>query len=423
MTPRKRVEMILNHEFPDRVPIDFGAGGQTGIMASTLYRIKKHYGILEKDERIKIAEPYQMLGEVDESLRRYLRLDVAGVSFSDNMFGFKNENHKPWTLSDGTPVWVPGLFNTETEPDGRLFMYARGDRSYPPCAQMPKDGFYFDAIMRQNHFNPHDLHPEDNAEEFALLPPEEIEALKKRVNDIYDNTDDAIYLTVPGAAFGDVALVPATFLKDPKGIRDVTEWYLSIACRPDYLKRVFEIQCEIALENLKAIYGAVGNKVQVVFMSGTDFGSQKGPMLSEATYRELYLPYQKRLNDWVHGHTKWKTFMHCCGSIEPLLEAVIEAGFDILNPLQFSAADMDPVRLKKKYGGRLVFWGGGVDTQRTLPFGSPREVKAEVARQMQILKSGSGFVFNAVHNVQAGVPAENFAAMMEAYEENCSYRG
>jgi uroporphyrinogen-III decarboxylase len=127
------------------------------------------------------------------------------------------------------------------------------------------------------------------------------------------------------------------------------------------------------------------------------------------------------LNDWVHKNTRWKTFMHCCGSIEPLIEAIIEAGFDILNPIQCSAANMNPAILKKKYGDRLIFWGGGVNTQNTLPFGSPAEVKAEVAEQIMILKENGGFVFNAVHNVQSGVPVENFVAMMEAYQENCEY--
>jgi len=421
MTPRQRITKVLSHEVPDRVPIDFGAGGQTGIMASTLYKLKKHYGILEAGERIKVTEPYQVLGEVDEKMRALFKLDCVGVSPLYNMFGFKNEKFKPWTLFDGTPVWVPELFNTKSNKDGGIYMYAQGDQKYPPCAVMPKNGFYFDAIIRQNHFNPEDLHPEDNTEDFGPVSQEELDHFKKQVDNIYEDTDYAIYLTIPGAAFGDIALVPATFLKDPKGIRDITEWYISIALRPEYLKKVFEIQCETTLENIKAIYQAVGNKVQIVFMSGTDFGSQNGPMLSEATYRNIYLPYQKKLNDWVHQNTHWKTFMHCCGSIEPLMEAIIEAGFDILNPIQYSAANMNPAMLKKKYGDRLIFWGGGIDTQKTLPFGSPAEVKAETTKQIKILKEKGGFVFNAVHNVQAGIPVENFVAMMEAYQENCEY--
>lgn len=421
MNSRQRLAGALNHQQTDRVPIDFGAGGQTGIMASMLYKIKKHLGLLEEGERIKIIEPYQMLGEVDRRMQDFFDFDVIGVHPLKNMFGFKNENYKPWTLFDGTPVWVPEKFTTEPNEQGGIYMYAEGDESYPPSAVMPKDGFYFDATARQKPIDEDKLDPEDNTEEFGLLDAEDLDHFAKEVENAYENTDRGIYLTIPGAAFGDVALVPATFLKDPKGIRDVSEWYMSIALRPDYIKRIFEIQAEAALENIKAIYKAVGEKVQVVFMSGTDFGSQNAPMMSEATYRDLYLPSQKKLNDWIHANTGWKTFMHCCGSIEPLLGAIIEAGFDILNPVQCSAANMEPSMLKDKYGDKLVFWGGGVDTQKTLPFGTHAEVKAEVAERIRIFKKGGGFVFNAIHNIQAGVPVENFVAMLEACKENCAY--
>jgi len=421
MDSRERLAKTLNHEIPDRVPIDFGAGGQTGIMASMVYKIKKYYGLLEENERIKIVEPYQMLGEVDEGLQDFLGLDVVGVRPLNNMFGFKNENYKPWTLFDGTPVWVPEKFNTEPDENGNILMYPQGDKTCPPSAKMPKNGFYFDAIIRQNHFDPDNLNPEDNTEEFGPLSDEDLEHFAKQVTKAYENTDRGIYLAIPAAAFGNIALVPATFLKDPKGIRDVTEWYISIALRPDYIMKVFQIQAEIAVENIKAVYKAVGDKVQVVFMSGTDFGSQNGPMMSEETYRKIYLPHQKKLNDWIHENTSWKTFMHCCGSIEPLLEAVIEGGFDILNPVQCSAANMDPQMLKAKYGDRILFWGGGVDTQKTLPFGSPQEVKAEVAERINTFKKDGGYIFNAIHNIQAGVPVENFVAMIEAYKENCAY--
>ena len=196
---------------------------------------------------------------------------------------------------------------------------------------------------------------------------------------------------------------------------------MSSALRPEYICRVFEIQAEFALCNIKKIFKAVGNKVQVVFMSGADFGAQNGPMLSEATYRQIYLPYQKKLNDWIHENTNWKTFIHTCGSIEPLLDVIIEAGFDVLNPVQLSAANMDASMLKNKYGERVVFWGGGVDTQKTLPFGTPNEIKNEVAQRIQILKNNGGFVFNGIHNIQTGVPVENFAAMIEAYNKYAPY--
>lgn len=412
---------VLNHEAPDRVPIDFGATPTTGITASMLYKIKKYYGILEEGERIKVSEPYQVLGQIDEKTRALLGIDVVGIGPPKNMFGFKNENWKQWSLFDGTPVWVPEKFNTEPDENGNIPMYAEGDKSYPPSAVMPKDGFYFDAIIRQRPVDQDSLNPEDNTEEFGPLSVEELEHLSKEAASAYENTGCAIVLKATGTAFGDIALVPATFLKDPKGIRDVSEWYMSIALRPDYIKKVFQIQCEIAIENLKAIYKAVGDKAQIIFMSGTDFGSQNGPFISESTYRQMYFPFQKKLNDWVHKNTPWKTLTHSCGSIEPLIEGFIEAGFDILNPVQCSAANMQASMLKTRYGDRIAFWGGGIDTQKTLPFGSPQEVRVEVAEQIQTFKKGGGFVFNTVHNVQAGVPVENFAAMIEAFRENCAY--
>lgn len=242
MNPRQRIAKTLDHEVPDRVPIDFGAGEQTGIMASMIYKIKRHYEILEAGERIKITEPYQMLGEVDEKLRTLFKLDFVGVSPLYNMFGFKNETFKPWTLFDGTPVWVPELFNAELNEDGSIYMYAEGDQNYPPSAIMPKNGFYFDTIICQNHFNSEDLHPEDSTEEFGPISQEELEYFKKQVDNIYHNMEYAIYLTIPGAAFGDIALVPATFSKDPKGIRDITEWYTSMVLRPDYKKKFLKFR-------------------------------------------------------------------------------------------------------------------------------------------------------------------------------------
>ena len=334
-TGRERIARLLSRQEVDRVPLDFGATTTSGIMASTLYKIKQYYGLLEAGERIKIVEPYQMLGEVDQKVRDFLGIDTAGVLPRCNMFGFPNENWKPWTLFDGTPVWVPEQFNTDPDEYGNICMYPVGDRTCAPCAVMPKNGFYFDAIIRQKPIDDNKLNPKDNLEEFGILSDADISYFRSEVERLYTTTSQAIALTVPGTAFGDIALVPATFLKDPKGIRDIAEWYMSIALRPDYLKKVFQMQAETGIENLKRLYAAVGEKVQIVFMSGTDFGSQNGPMMSETTYRQLFLPYQKTLNDWVHRNTNWKTFMHSCGAIMPLLECIIEAGFDILNPVKW----------------------------------------------------------------------------------------
>ena len=231
-------------------------------------------------------------------------------------------------------------------------------------------------------------------------------------------TDKALVLNMGGTAFGDIALVPAPFLKDPRGIRDVAEWYMSTVARYDYVYAIFERQCEIALKNLASLYQAVGNKIDIIFMTGTDFGTQNGPFISPKAYRRLYQPFQKRLNDWVHENTTWKIFIHSCGSIIKLLPDFIDAGFDILNPVQTSATGMDPQTLKSEFGDQIVFWGGGIDTQKTLPFGTPDEVRQQVKERIDIFGPGGGFVFNSIHNVQAGVPVENLLVLYEAFNEN-----
>ncbi|MCF7837473.1 MAG: methyltransferase, partial [Candidatus Marinimicrobia bacterium] len=220
-----------------------------------------------------------------------------------------------------------------------------------------------------------------------------------------------------GTALGDIALVPAPFLRQPRGVRDIAEWYMTVASRPDYVHAVFSRQCDLALENLARLHQAVGNAIDVLFLCGTDFGTQTSQFLSAATYRDLYHPYYRRMNDWIHAHTTWKTFKHSCGAVRPLIEDLIASGFDVLNPVQCSATDMDPAALKAAYGDRLVFWGGGIDTQHTLPFGQPRDVQAEALERCRVFGPGGGFVFNPVHNVQARTPIENLVAMFNGLRE------
>jgi uroporphyrinogen-III decarboxylase len=157
--------------------------------------------------------------------------------------------------------------------------------------------------------------------------------------------------------------------------------------------------------------------VDVLYVCGTDFGTQASQFCSMETFDRLWAPYYKRVNDWIHAHTPWKTFKHSCGAVEPFVSRFIALGFDILNPVQCSAAGMDPRALKRSYGDRLTFWGGGVNTQRTLPFGTPAEVRVEVLERCEIFAPGGGFVFNTIHNAQANTPVENLVAMLEAVRE------
>ena len=411
MNSRERIKKTLKYEKPDRVPIDFGATPVTGISVSVISKLKEYYK-LNSDNYVKVIEPYQMLGEITEDLRKVIGIDCIALQGKKNIFGFENSNWKNWILFDGTKVLVPDRFNTNFEKDGSVLQYPKGNKSADPSGKMPDKGYYFDTIIRQSDIKKDKLKVEDNLEEFNILSEDELKYFEDQAEYLYRNTDLAIVANIGGMSFGDIALVPGPSLEDPKGIRDISEWYIATSTHKDFIMEIFDRQSEIALENLKLFYQAVGNKISVIFMSTTDFGTQGSPFLSNETYRQLYFPFQKKLNDWVHKNTEWKTFIHSCGSIEPLIEDFIEAGFDILNPLQLSASNMDIRYLKNKYGNRIVFWGGGVDTQKTLPFGIVEEVREEVDDRLKILSANGGFVFSSIHNIQPKTPIENIVSMV-----------
>ncbi len=411
MNSRERVRAALAHREPDKIPIDFGSTATTGMHVSCVAALRRHYGLEQR--LVKVHEPYQMLGWIDEDLKQAMGIDVEGVIPPRTMFGFPNENWKTWRLQDGLEVLVPERFETTTDASGDIYIYPEGDRSAPPSGRMPKGGHFFDAVIRQEPIDEAKLDPADNLEEFQPISQEDLEYFSRSVR-AAKATGRAVAATFGGTAFGDIALVPAPFLKRPKGIRYVAEWYMSTVTRRDYIHQVFSKQCEIALSNLAKIHQVVGDDVDAVFVCGTDFGTQTSAFCSVKTFRELYMPYYKKVNDWIHAHTAWKTFKHSCGAVESFIESFIESGFDILNPVQCSAAGMDPEKLKAKYGDRIVFWGGGVDTQKVLPFGTPEDVRKQVTMRCRVFSKGGGFVFNAVHNVQAGTPVENIVAMIDA---------
>jgi uroporphyrinogen-III decarboxylase len=282
---------------------------------------------------------------------------------------------------------------------------------------MPKGGFYFDSIVRQEPIDDSKLRVEDNLEEFTHVRDEDLDELRRTVQTLYETTPYALVGSFGGTSFGNIAFVPGPSLRHPKGIRDIAEWYMSTVTRREFVREVFERQCEIALANLELVRQAVGDRIAVFYSTGTDFGAQNAPFISPDAYRDLFQPYHKRVNGWVHRNTRWKCFMHTCGAVEPLMNDFISAKFDILNPLQTSAAGMNPATLKAKYGDKLVFWGGLVDTQRTLPFGTVDEVGSMARERLRVLGRGGGFVANCVHNIQAGCPVENVLEMFRAARE------
>lgn len=411
MNTRQNFKKVLNHQQADKIMVDLGATAVTGIHVLVLSKLRDKLGLEKKP--VRVIEPYQMLGEVDEDVLEALDIDVIGVSGEKNMFGFSNQPPlKMWKTPWGQEVLVPEQFNVKVDSDANTFIFPEGNLSVPPSGQMPASGYFFDAIVRQDPIDESKLNVEDNLEEFGLITNEELDYWEAEVNKAHQ-TGRGVITNFGGTALGDIALVPAMNLIHPKGIRDITEWYMSTLMRPDYVKELFDRQTDIAIANFEKIHQRVGNKVDAVFTCGTDFGTQDSTFCAPEQFNETWLPYYKRLNDWVHQNTDWKTFKHSCGAVEGFMSRFIDAGFDIINPVQVNALGMDIKLLKERYGKDLVFWGGGIDTQKLLPFGTPEQISKEVVETCKILSKDGGFVFNAVHNIQANVPVENVLAIFE----------
>ena len=414
MNSRDNFLKALNHEQPERMVVDFGATTVTGIHTWVVEKLRDHYGLERRP--VKVHEPFQFLGLIEEDLREALEVDATGVFPPGNMFGNPQENWKEFQTPWGQVVLVPGEFHSVREASGDVLAYPGGDQNVPSSARMPAAAFFFDAIIRQRPIAEERLDPSENLEEFSFLSENDLQHFSDAA-DKAAGEGRAVVMAIGGTHIGNIAMVPGMGLKDPKGIRDVAEWYMSMVARPDYLHEVFEKQTDIALKNLEAASRSVGDRVDVIYICGTDFGTQESSFCSPETFDELFAPYYAKMNNWIHEHTRWKTFKHCCGAIEPFLDSFIRCGFDIINPVQVSAAGMDPGYLKETYGDRLVFWGGGIDTQHVLPYGTVREVKEHVLKACEIFAPGGGFVFNAVHNIQANVPMENVLAMIEGIRE------
>jgi uroporphyrinogen decarboxylase len=391
MNSRERVLCALRHEEPDRVPVDLGGTRQSGIAASTYHQLKQHLGI---HSTTRVYDVYQMLAEVERPVLERFEADVIGLLRPVVAFGIRNEDWKPWTMFDGTPVEVPGGFRPVTEPSGDLVLL----RDNEPFARMPKGGFYFDRLDKY----PGAAHVDVDKLELPLLSNEECDHYHAQAEALFENTDFAII----------APLGPPYELFYGMGTGDFQAWMITFATEPDYVNEVFEKLVEAWLENLRRFTEAVGNRVQILQFND-DFGTQTAPFLSVPMFRRQIMPFYKRGTDWIHQHTDMKTFLHSDGALYPLIPSLIEMGVDILNPTQTSATGMEGPRLKQEFGDQLVFWGASLDCQKTLPFGTPEQVAQEVEEHVLVFKPGGGYVFTSVHNIQAQVPPENVVTMFD----------
>ena len=413
MTSRERVRAAFEHRQPDKVPVDFGGMCCSMINAIVLKDLRAYYGLEYRPP--KINDMSTMTAFVEPDLADCLGCDVQQLYNYGDTYGHINTDWKEWRYR-GETVLIPSNAVVKDDGKGGYFVYPEGDDSLPPSGHMPANGFYFDNLTRTPEFDEDEANPDDNVEDYTHVTDEQI-AYHKKVLAQVKGSQRAIQVGPGYFGLWDANNIPGPNLKNPRGIRSIQEWYMAPLLYPDYVEEVFEKGTDIAIESFKKYWDAFGSDIDILFICGTDFGTQRGPFMSPEVFRDLYMPYYKKMNDWVHEHTTWKTLKHCCGGIFPILPYMIEGGFDAINPVQCSAEGMDPKTLKDTYGKDIVFWGGGVDTQQVLPFGRPEEVRRQVLERLEIFSKDGGYVFNTIHNIQANTPIENIAAMIEAVKE------
>jgi len=398
LTSKERVLKSINHEEPDRVPIDLGGTIMTGIMAHALDRLRKYLGLSSKP--VKVYEVFQMLGEVEMDIVERFEVDVLPVEPPVQFFGLRRENYKEWGLWDKTAVLMPDKFNVEVDKDGNWLLHTGGDPGKPVEAKMPKNGYYFDmpsvSEYSQDFIPPllEDIRKENH------ISTQELEYMAERAENLVKSTDKALVLN----QWGKIGI---------SGVGSVENFLVLLYSDKNYVRDLFKIRTETAIKNLEKIKRYLKNNIDIIALEGADYAGQDRGFFSPEIFEEIFFPYLEIQNKWIHSNTDWKTFQHCCGSIVNLLPLIVKTGLDILNPVQVSAAGMDEKWLKKTFGSDITFWGGGVDTQKTLPFGSAEEVTEEVRKRIKTFAPGGGFVFNTIHNIQQGTPPENIVAAFD----------
>lgn len=417
MSGREKLIAALNHQETGKIPFDLGATKATGISASLLYRMRKLHG---RDEPVKIYDTYQMLGLVDEKDAKMFGIDVLGIWSDMTVFGYRNQEWIPWTTPDGTPALI-GKGSAISQNGDHLYMHPQGDLNAKPSGCLPlKGGLYFDYITRKEEYDEDDLNAlEDYKEQLDIMTIDDqtLEFYKQQADYYYNTTDCGIVLNAEYGNMGATTMLNGAYAKRTPGIRDFADFLTAHYWAPEYIKDVYDAWAKLCIRNLSLLKQAVGDRVQSVFLCGTDFGTQKAEIMSRDMFNEFYVPYFSRINSWVHDNTSWKTVYHSCGSLSNILGDMIGSGIDCLNPIQTSSDNMDPRTLKEKYSKNLVFWGGGVDGQTTMTNGTPDDVEKEMREHIDIFRKDGGFVFTVVHNLQATYSTENVQRVFDVLKE------
>lgn len=404
MNSRERVITALNHNEPDRIPIDCGGMRSAGISAVAYSNLKKYLGI--NDGSVKIYDVLQQLAYPESFMFEKFKLDVIdlGQAFNKN-----DDDWFDWKLKEGTSAKMPKFFKHKFKPNGDVETFWKSGIA---LGKMPKSSYYFDQIywpLGDLEEIP-DPMPDDVGEMMWDIPTppwdldltkENLEYIGAKAKELYETTDYAI-MTPVGCNLLEIGMM----------WRGMENFLCDLVADPLGAERLFDRLTEMHIAKLEKILPYIGPYVQVLHLND-DYGSQNGPIISPKVYRELIKPRQRKICEFIKSKCDCKILLHCCGGIYELIPDLIEAGIEILNPVQTSCRNMDPLRLKREFGKDITFWGGGCDTRDILPNGTPDEIERHVRERIEIFAPDGGFVFNPIHNIMANIPPENIIRMYE----------
>ncbi|MBN2073465.1 MAG: methyltransferase [Actinobacteria bacterium] len=412
MNSRERVRRILDHKTADRIPIDLGSMRSSGISTIAYNNLKKKLGI-ENASQSRMYDFIQQLAFPDEQIMKLFNVDVidAGQGFLK-----LEEDWKDWTLNDGSGCRIPAFLNIEIDRNGTVYLlHPDGTR----LGRKPVSSFYVDqcywiwgdlpsipAKFDDTELSKHVWAVPSPPSHLDIFNEEQFEEFVSGIRDLYENTEYSIVLSVGCNMFetGTFLRGLANFMIDAYTDKKGTAYLLDRLVEGNLVK-------------LEKIISGVGEYVDLL-QFGDDLGGQSGPFMSPDIYKEVFKPRHKKMWDFVHDNSNCRVFLHSCGSIYELLPGLIDAGLDVLNPVQTTSRDMEPERLKKQFGRDIIFWGGGCNTRDVLSSGTPGQVREDVKRRIDVLGKDGGMVFNQIHNILADVPPENIIAMFEAAYES-----
>ncbi len=416
MTSRERVRTAIRRQEPDRVPIDFGGMGSTGIMAIAHSKLKEYLGLNARPTRM--YDGGQQLAEVEAEILERFHIDVISlgrtyspVTDPDRTREFEEKwggSWREWTMQDGSKAHVSDAFQPES--DGKGGWKMRNERG-GIFAVMPEGALYFDSGPDNNL-----LRNAQTIEDLADWKPgrtteESFYGTREKAKWLQENTEYAVM----GGFGGGGALEPG------QGLRGWGQWMMDLAGDRPFAEEIIGRLVEAGVHNAKLFMEIASEYIDIIVV-GDDLGTQAGPQMSPQMYHELIHPAHKAVYQTVHdADSDAQIFLHSCGGIRPLIDDLIDEGVDILNPVQTNAVGMEPRGLKDEFGDALTFWGGGAEVAGPLTTGTPGEVREQVRERIGIFAPGGGYVFNQVHNIQANVPPENIVAMFDAAYEFGAY--